>query len=115
SVAPRPRGVGPSPCAISALDPPVGRAYLPTSDPKERAPPVKISVDGTTYDFDQSRLMLSEARLIEKSTGMTIPRWQKALDDFNSDALAGLVLLLRRRNGETELQFDDVDFDVASI
>lgn len=76
---------------------------------------MKISVDGTTYDFDQSRLMLSEARLIERNTGMTIPRWQKALDEFNSDALAGLVLLLRRRAGETELLYEDVEFDVASI
>ena len=76
---------------------------------------MKISVDGTSYDFDQGRLMLSEARLIEKNTGMTIPRWQKALDEFNSDALAGLVLLLRRRAGETELQFEDVEFDVASL
>lgn len=76
---------------------------------------MKLKIDGTVYDFDQDRLMLSEAMAVQVATGMKVPQWQKALGEMDAYALGALVWLLRRRAGETDLRFEDVDFNLADL
>jgi hypothetical protein len=76
---------------------------------------MKLVVEGQAYEFDQGRLTVKEARLIKGATGFTVNAWQQALGELDADAVAALVWLLRRRNGELGLAFDDVDFDLSSL
>lgn len=76
---------------------------------------MKLSVDGQVYDFDQDTLMASEAWAVQEATGLNMKRWQKSLAEMDTPALIALVWLLRRRNGERDLAFADVDFNLASL
>lgn len=76
---------------------------------------MKISVDGTTYEYDPGKLMLSEARQLQAATGQTLAQWQRGLTELDADSVAGLVWLLRRRAGENGLQYADVEFDLGSF
>lgn len=76
---------------------------------------MKISVDGKTYNYDPGKLMLSEARQLQAATGQTLVQWQRGLNDLDADSVAGLVWLLRKREGEPELQFGEVEFDLGSF
>lgn len=64
-----------------------------------------------TYDSDV--LTLSEAREIKKWTTLNPIQW---ISDMNEpDNMAAMVCLLRRRDGESELRFTDVDFNYQSF
>lgn len=76
---------------------------------------MKISVDGNTYEYDPGKLMLSEARLLQGATGQTLRQWQNGLNALDADSVAALVWLLRRRAGEPDLAFADVEFDLGSF
>ena len=75
---------------------------------------MKILVEGQAYEFDQSRLMLSEAMAIKSYTGLKPPQWQAALTEGDPEALQALVWLLKKRNGE-DVRFSDVDFNLADV
>ena len=47
-------------------------------------------------------------------TGMTIPAWQKALEEFDPGAIAALVWVLKKRNGE-DVRFSEIDFNLADF
>lgn len=75
---------------------------------------MKITVDGTVYDFDQARLGMREAYRLQEQTGMNLQRWQTGLVESDVKALAGLVFLLKTRAGET-VDWDTFDFDLGSL
>jgi hypothetical protein len=74
---------------------------------------MKVRVGDKRYPFDG--LKVSEARLIKSTCGMTVKGWQDALNEGDADAMAALVWVLRRRDGETGLAFLDVDFDLTDV
>lgn len=75
---------------------------------------MKIRIEDQFYDFDQNRLMLSEAMAVKTYTGLTIPDWQKALEAFDPQAVAALVWILKKRAGE-EVRFSELDFNLADF
>lgn len=75
---------------------------------------MKISVDGKSYDYEPGKLMLSEARQLQRHTGQTLAEWQHGLNVLDADSVAGLVWLLRRRAGE-DLSFDELEFDLGTF
>lgn len=75
---------------------------------------MKIRIEDAFYDFDAERLMLSEALAVKTYTGMSIPEWQKALEQFDPSAVQALAWLLKKRNGE-DVRFSDVDFNLAEF
>jgi hypothetical protein len=61
------------------------------------------------YQFDASEFSNKEGMAIEAATGMS---WQEFIDGGASSTLAktALVWMVRKRNGEPNLRFDEVDF-----
>jgi hypothetical protein len=72
-----------------------------------------VQFEGETYRFDALRL--AEARLIKQITTLSDPQqFSKALFSNDPDAVTALVLIMRRRNGETGLRFADIDGDLST-
>ncbi|GHA01520.1 hypothetical protein ACFOOM_12100 [Streptomyces echinoruber] len=69
---------------------------------------VKLTVEGTQYEYDGDRLLVAEARELKAHTGFTPPKWFAALDESDPDAIAFLIYLAKKRAGET-LRFSDLD------
>ncbi|MEV7684465.1 hypothetical protein [Streptomyces bungoensis] len=69
---------------------------------------IKLTVEGTAYEWDSERLLVAEARELKLHTGFTPPRWLAALDEQDPDALAALIYMAKKRAGET-LRFSDLD------
>lgn len=72
---------------------------------------------GRSYEFvyDTECLGLREARDVKKWTGMNPPEWLAAMGIDDPDALGAMVCLLRRREGEPDLRFSDVDLNYGSM
>jgi len=76
---------------------------------------LEITVDGKPYMYDPAKLMNTEAKAIQRFTGLKMSEFQTALGDENIDAITALVWLVRKRAGEVELVPEDVEFDLGSI
>lgn len=74
----------------------------------------RLRIGDQQYDFDKSKLMLSEARLVKEWTGLSPAQWEKGLSQMDPDCVAALVGLLKRRAGE-EVDFDTLDFDFGAF
>lgn len=62
---------------------------------------MKFSIgDGPEYEFDETTLLVSEARLIKAHAGMGLKAFGEALEGGDPDALAAMLLIARRRAGE---------------
>lgn len=64
--------------------------------------------------FDETRLMLSEARAVQKASGYHPDDWFDGLKKGAPDAVAAVVWLALRRAG-VEITYDDVDFDLGAL
>ncbi|MEU8717479.1 hypothetical protein [Streptomyces sp. NPDC048663] len=75
----------------------------------------KLTVEGTVYEFDPSRMLLAEAREIKTYTKMTIPAWSMGIDEMDPDSMQSLIYLAKKRAGES-LRYSDLDtLDFADI
>lgn len=68
--------------------------------------------EGREYRIE--KLMLSEARLIQKVTGKTPVEFDEALGNADVECLAALIWIAQRRDNPS-LAFEDVDGDVMSF
>lgn len=75
---------------------------------------MRVTVEGTEYEYDEKRLMNTEAIALQKATGLRPPEFADGLKKGDAIALSGLVWLILRRSGST-LKFDELEFDLASI
>jgi hypothetical protein len=75
---------------------------------------LKISVDGKDYEYNQSKLMASEASMVQRYLGRTVQEWTKGLDAGDVDCITALVWLIYKRDGQT-VAFKDVDYDLGSF
>ena len=82
--------------------------------PWDKGHQMLITVDGTQYEFDQDKFMLSEATAIEKVCGCTFQEWGERLQKGSMEAIQALVWIVQKRVNP-ELRFKDVDFPLASI
>jgi hypothetical protein len=67
------------------------------------------------WDFKPGRLLATEVEAIEKVTDMTFMEWAEAMSKGSATGLRGLVWVLRKRHGEPELRYRDVDFSYDSV
>lgn len=56
---------------------------------------MNITIAGVKYEFDSEKLMLSEARSIEKVCGCTFQEWSERLQAGSMEALAALVWIVQ--------------------
>ena len=75
---------------------------------------MNITIAGVKYEFDSEKLMLSEARSIEKVCGCTFQEWSERLQSGSMEALAALVWIVQKRENP-ELRFSEVDFPIGSV
>lgn len=75
---------------------------------------LKVSVDGKDYEYNQEKLMASEASMVQRYLGRTIQEWTKGLDSGDVDCITALVWLIYKRDGQT-VAFKDVDYDLGSF
>lgn len=75
---------------------------------------MKITVEGTAYDYDPSRLGMREGMELERVTGMSFDEIQRGLGTMRPAAVGALIYLLKRRAGE-EVDWSTLDFDILSI
>lgn len=75
---------------------------------------MKVVVDGQDYEYDSSRLMLSEAFEIQNRTGLNLTRWQTGLKEMDAFSIKALVYLLKKRAGESP-DWDSLDFDIGGL
>ncbi|MEW2250391.1 hypothetical protein AB0907_23990 [Streptomyces sp. NPDC006975] len=76
---------------------------------------IRVTVQGTVYDFDENHLLIAEAREMKTLTGLTPPKWGIGVEEGDPDAVAALVYMAKKRAGET-LRFSDLDsLDFADI
>lgn len=73
-----------------------------------------ITSGGETYRIDFTKLMYTEAKLLQKHTGLTVQSIGPALKDQNMDAMAFLLWLSRKRSGDT-VAWNDFDFDILDL
>lgn len=73
--------------------------------------------NGFTFEgveYEMSGLLLSEARAIQKVTGMTIAEWETALEAGDANAITAIIWVAQKRKDPT-LRFDDVDGNLATF
>jgi len=75
---------------------------------------MNITIAGVKYEFNSEKLMLSEARSIEKVCGCTFQEWSERLQAGSMEALAALVWIVQKRENP-ELRFSEVDFEIGSV
>lgn len=75
---------------------------------------MKVTVDGTVYEYDPTRLMLTEAIEVQEKTGLNLKRWQLGLEEMDAFAIKALVYLLKKRAGESP-DWQRLDFDIAGL
>lgn len=74
---------------------------------------LEFAFDGVDYKLPT--LMLAEARAIQRVTGFTVQEFFEALEKSDAEAITALVWIARKRYGEANLRFDDVDGDLATF
>lgn len=75
---------------------------------------MKITVEGTSYDFDPTKIHNVEAMAVEKATGMMFAEWGEALSKGSALAQTALIWIVQKRVNPS-LAFDAVSFDMASV
>jgi hypothetical protein len=75
---------------------------------------LRITLGEQVLDFDDNRLLNTEAIALRKVSGLTVDEFLRGISEFEPVALTVLVWLARRRAGETDLRFSDVEFDMGT-
>lgn len=76
---------------------------------------MKFRVDGESYNFDEDRLLVSEARVIKKQAGMGLTEWSEGLQNGDPDAIVSMIYLAKKRSGEAVRWSDLDDINIAAI
>lgn len=76
---------------------------------------MKFKIDDKVYEFDESRLLVREARELKHYTGMGLKQFGEGLQGGDADAIVGMLYLARRRAGEA-VQWSDFDeYNIADL
>lgn len=75
---------------------------------------LRFTVDGVKWEFDDDRLLNTEAIALRKVSGLTYGQLYDGIAEGDAAALTALVWLARRRAGET-VKFSAVEFDLAEL
>ena len=80
---------------------------------------MKVTIAGTTYEYDGSKAPMSEALAIEDVYKRRYAEWQTDLGAGSAKAICVLAWIILRRDG-TDLPFEDIidgkfDFDLTEM
>jgi hypothetical protein len=71
-------------------------------------PPLKVTVKGEVFPFDNERYTISEAIALEENLGMPFREWRYlALPSGSTKALAAFIWLVLKRNGQ-DVAWEDI-------
>ena len=70
-------------------------------------PPLKVTVKGEVFSFDNERYPISEAIELESKLGMPFHAWKTSLASGSAKALAAFVWLVLKRNGQ-DVAWEDI-------
>jgi hypothetical protein len=71
--------------------------------------------EGREIEFDENQMLVREARLLQKVTGMGLRQFGEGMREGNIDALMGMVFLALRREG-VAVQWSALDeFNIADL
>ncbi len=73
---------------------------------------LRVSIDGTIYEFNIRQTLNTEAIAIQKVTGYNYSEWLSKVDDNDFMAITALIWIILKRGGQTDLKFSDVKFTV---
>jgi hypothetical protein len=76
---------------------------------------LKFTIEGRTYDYDETSMPVKEARLIKKHTGFGIVTMANGLREGDPDALVAMIFLAKRRAGEVVRWQDLDDLDLSKL
>ena len=62
--------------------------------------PLKVTIKGACYSFDNDRYPLSEAIALEEKLGIPFHEWRTSLTQGSAKAMAGFVWLVLKRDGQ---------------
>lgn len=77
----------------------------------------KLKIQGETYELDDSKLNVEEARAIKTNTELGVVQWSQGLLDGDPDALCAMVWLAKKRAGEAPKWADvfKLDLDLMDL
>ena len=71
--------------------------------------------EGREIDFDENKMLVKEARELQRVTGLGLRQFGEGMRDGNIDALMGMVYLGLRRDG-VAIRWKDLDeFNIADL
>lgn len=68
-----------------------------------------------TWDFHINDMLMTELEAVEKVTDLSLHEFAEGLRNGRVTAYRALVWVMRRRNGEPELRYRDVDFPLGAL
>jgi hypothetical protein len=69
--------------------------------------PLKVTIRGEVFSFDNERYPLSEAIALEEKLGMSFHEWRTGLGLGSAKSMAGFVWLVLKRDGR-DVRLEDI-------
>ena len=76
---------------------------------------MKFKLEGVEYEFDETKLLVREARELKHYTGMGLKSFGAGLQEGDADALVGMFYLAKRRAGEAVKWADFDEMNLAAL
>lgn len=76
---------------------------------------MKFKLDGRVIEFDETKMLVREARELKHYTGLGLRAFGNALKDGDPDAIVGMLYLAKRRAGMPCQWGDFDDLDIATL
>ncbi len=68
----------------------------------------KFQYDGKSYEFDDARMGLGEARWIKAETGLYGTAFFEAVQGLDPDAISAMIVIAMRRGGVSETTMESI-------
>ena len=77
---------------------------------------MKVRIGDTVHEFvSAEKLTLKEAMRIKMATGLNLLDLYNGSETGDPFAIAAMAWIIRLRNGEKDLKFDDIDFELGDF
>ena len=76
---------------------------------------VIVTIDGSDYDVDMGRMLISESIQLKRHTGATREEWYEQMGREEPEAIQFLVWLAKTRAGEDPGKITEIDADLLAL
>ena len=76
---------------------------------------VIVTIEGSDYDVDMGKMLISESIQLKKHTGATREEWYEQMGREEPEAIQFLVWLAKTRAGEDPGRIGDIDADLLAL